>query len=74
MVLALAIMGCCVAIQGAEIHEAAELGDLEIRSRKQELWNSCWQGDISLHVSQCLLRIFRREVSKKVEIDSHAAR
>ena len=28
-VLAAAIMGWCVAIQGAEIHEAAELGDLE---------------------------------------------
>src|SRR6185369_10273667 len=28
-VLAVAIMGWCVAIQGAEIHEAAELGDLE---------------------------------------------
>jgi ankyrin repeat protein len=28
-VLAVAIMGSCVAIQGAEIHEAAELGDLE---------------------------------------------
>jgi ankyrin repeat protein len=28
-VLAMAIMGWCVAIQGAEIHEAAELGDLE---------------------------------------------
>src|SRR6266704_134039 len=27
-VLAVAIMGWCVAIQGAEIHEAAELGDL----------------------------------------------
>jgi len=27
--LAVAIMGWCVAIQGAEIHEAAELGDLE---------------------------------------------
>ena len=28
-VLAVAIMGWCAAIQGAEIHEAAELGDLE---------------------------------------------
>jgi ankyrin repeat protein len=28
-VLAAAIMGWCVAVQGAEIHEAAELGDLE---------------------------------------------
>jgi ankyrin repeat protein len=28
-VLAVAIMGCCVALRGAEIHEAAELGDLE---------------------------------------------
>lgn len=28
-VLAVAMMGCCAAIQGAEIHEAAELGDLE---------------------------------------------
>src|SRR5438034_7973607 len=28
-VLAVAIMGWCVVIQGAEIHEAAELGDLE---------------------------------------------
>ena len=28
-VLVVAIMGCCGAIQGAEIHEAAELGDLE---------------------------------------------
>ena len=28
-VLAVAIMGWCVAIQGAEIHEAAELGDLD---------------------------------------------
>ncbi len=28
-VLAVAIMGWCVAIRGAEIHEAAELGDLE---------------------------------------------
>ena len=28
-VLAVAIMGWCGAIQGAEIHEAAELGDLE---------------------------------------------
>jgi ankyrin repeat protein len=28
-VLAVGIMGWCVAIQGAEIHEAAELGDLE---------------------------------------------
>src|SRR6266478_7481672 len=29
VVLAVAIMGWCVAVQGAEIHEAAELGDLE---------------------------------------------
>ena len=28
LVLAVAIMGWCVAVQGAEIHEAAELGDL----------------------------------------------
>jgi hypothetical protein len=28
-VLVVAIMGWCAAIQGAEIHEAAELGDLE---------------------------------------------
>ena len=27
--MAVAIMGWCVAIQGADIHEAAELGDLE---------------------------------------------
>jgi len=29
VVLAVAIMGWCVAVQGAEIHDAAELGDLE---------------------------------------------